>query len=198
MSDFLLTKCKFSVFDAAVMSHSQPFACGDSDLDDFFANDSENYNRQLLGKSYCFRLLEDEKVIVCTFTLSNSSIESRHLPNSRKKKLIENIPHEKMLSSYPATLIGRLGVNQIYLGKGIGTELMEFIKLWLLENENRTACRFLTVDAYNKEGTLKFYEKNGFKYLFSTEQQEKEYIGMAQLIELKTRLMYFDLLNTKR
>jgi len=55
-----------------------------------------------------------------------------------------------MLSSYPATLIGRLGVNQIYLGKGIGTELMEFIKLWLLENENRTACRFLTVDAYNK------------------------------------------------
>ena len=108
---------------------------------------------------------------------------------------MENIPHEKSLFSYPATLIGRLGVNRDFAGKGIGTELIDFIKLWLLERENRTACRFLTVDAYNNENTLKYYENNGFKYLFSTEQQEKHYIGMTEDKELKTRLMYFDLLQ---
>jgi GNAT superfamily N-acetyltransferase len=117
------------------------------------------------------------------------------LPNNRRKKLTENIPHEKSLSSYPATLIGRLGVSKDFGGNGIGTELMDFLKLWLLERENRTACRFLTVDAYNNEKALKYYENNGFKYLFSTEQQEKKYIGMCEDKELKTRLMCFDLLQ---
>ena len=98
------------------------------------------------------------------------------------------------MSNYPATLIGRLGVNKDFSGKGIGTELMTFLKAWLLEKENRTACRFLTVDAYNNEKTLKYYENNGFKYLFSTEQQEKQYIRMLEYNQLKTILMYFDLL----
>ena len=195
MNDFLISKCDVSLFDKDVLDFCHPFSCGDNDLDDFFKNDAVNYDKQLLGKTYYFYLKDNEKVIVCVFTLSNSSIDSRYLPNSRRKKLTENIPHEKSLSSYPATLIGRLGVNKDFGGKGIGTELMEFLKIWLLEKENRTACRFLTVDAYNKENTLRYYENNGFKYLFSTEQQEKQYIGMPEDKELKTRLMYFDLLQ---
>jgi hypothetical protein len=51
------------------------------------------------------------------------------------------------------------------------------------------------VDAYNNEATRKFYESNGFLYLFSTEEQEKEYIGMPAENHLKTRLMYFDLIR---
>jgi hypothetical protein len=54
---------------------------------------------------------------------------------------------------------------------------------------------FLTVDAYNNAATRSFYEKNGFIYLFSSEQQEKDYIKMPPEQELKTRLMYFDLLR---
>ena len=195
MNNFLSSNLTFSPLDKNVLDFCSPFSCGDKDLDDFFQNDAIKYDNQLLGKSYCYRLKEDKRVIVCAFTLSNSSIDSRHLPNSRRKKLTENIPHEKSLCSYPATLIGRLGVNKDFGGKGIGTELMEFLKLWLLERENRTACRFLTVDAYNNEKALKYYENNGFKYLFSTEQQEKQYIGMPDDKELKTRLMHFDLLQ---
>lgn len=88
-----------------------PFSCDDKDLDDFFLNDAGNYHRQLLGKSYCFRLEDDFSEVVCAFTLSNSSVDARNLPNNRKKKLTEYIPHEKNMSSYPATLIGRLGVS---------------------------------------------------------------------------------------
>jgi len=195
MSNFLNSKLTFSPLDNDILNICLPFSCGDKDLDDFFQNDAVNYDKQLLGKSYCYRLKEDKTVIVCAFTLSNSSVDSRHLPNSRRKKLTENIPHEKSLSSYPATLIGRLGVSKDFEGKGIGTELMVFLKLWLLEKENRTACRFLTVDAYNNEKTLKYYENNGFKYLFSTEQQEKQHIGISEDKELNTRIMYFDLLQ---
>jgi len=63
-----------------------------------------------------------------------------------------------------------------------------------LEPSYKTACRYLTVDAYNSEPALKFYEANGFKTLFSSDKQEKDHIGLPQEKELKTRLMYFDLL----
>ena len=62
------------------------------------------------------------------FTLSNSSIDARKLPNNRRRKLTEKIPYEKNLCSYPATLIGRLGVDK---EKELKTRLM-FFDLMLL------------------------------------------------------------------
>lgn len=115
-------------------------------------------------------------------------------PITEEKKLTENIPHEKTLSSYPATLIGRLGVNSIFRQKGIDSDVMTFIKQWIIASENKTGCRYLTVHAYNNEKTISFYEKNGFRCLFSTEKQEKEYIDLSEKKELKTRLMYYDLI----
>ena len=135
-NSLLSSNLTFSPLNREVLNFCSPFLCGDKDLDDFFQNDAINYNKQLLGKSYYFYLKDNEKLIVCAFTLSNSSIDSRHLQNNRRKKLTENIPHEKSLYSYPATLIGRLGVSKVFGGKGIGTELMDFLKLWLLERKN--------------------------------------------------------------
>ena len=193
---FLLNQCTVFPHAGEKLMQSRSFSCGDEDLDDFFLHDADKYERQLLAKSYCFCLDRDNSVIVCVFTLSNAHIDARKLPNNRKRKMTENIPYEKSLSSYPAALIGRLGVNKQYGGKGIGTELLKFIKQWMIEPSNKTACRYLTVDAYNNERTLKFYETNGFKHVFSSESQEKEYIGLPPEKELKTRFMYFDLMMT--
>ena len=44
--------------------------------------------------------------------------------------------------------------------------------------------------------TLKYYEKNGFHYLFSTEMQESENACLP--LPLKTRYMYFDLIDVIR
>jgi GNAT superfamily N-acetyltransferase len=189
-----LKKCSQFRIDEKTEAEWSQFSCGDKDLDSFFLKDAVNYERQLLGKTYCFALNEASSVIVCAFTLSASSIDVRNIPRSRRDKVTNNIPHEKSFSSYPATLIGRLGVSREYGGRGIGTELMDFIKQWLLEPGTKAACRYLTVDAYNNVKTLKFYETNGFKLLFSSEQQEREYIGLSPEKELKTRLMYFDLI----
>ena len=192
--DFLANHCEIFPHAGEILQQDHSFSCGDKELDHFFLNDAVKYERQLLGKSYCFLLKSDCSVVVCVFTLSNSSIDARNLPNNRRKKLTQNIPYEKNLSSYPATLIGRLGVNQAFGGKGIGTELMGFIKSWMLLLTNKAACRYLTVDAYNNEATLQFYEANNFRPLFSSGAQERSYIGLDQEKELKTRLMYFDLM----
>jgi len=50
------------------------------------------------------------------------------------------------------------------------------------------------VDAYNQPVPLAFYEANGFKYMFSSEQQECEYRKIESVAKLHTRMMYFDLM----
>jgi ribosomal protein S18 acetylase RimI-like enzyme len=190
-----LEKCsQFRLSEKTEAEWSQ-FRCGDKDLDSFFINDAANYEQQLLGKTYCFALNETSSVIVCAFTLSASSIDVRNIPRSRKDKVTKNIPHEKSFSSYPALLIGRLGVSSAYRKLGIGSELIDHIKYISINPNNLYSCRYLTVDAYNSAPALKFYETNGFRLLFSSEQQEREYIGLSPERELKTRLMYFDLIT---
>ena len=53
-------------------------------------------------------------------------------------------------------------------------------KKFFLE-DNRTGCRFMTVDAYNNDRVIKFYKKNGFQFLSNKDTNKK------------TRIMYFDL-----
>ena len=51
---FLSDNC--SLCELADPTELQGFSCGDRDLDDFFSNDCFNYAKQLLGKSYCYKL----------------------------------------------------------------------------------------------------------------------------------------------
>lgn len=190
---FLLENCKLVKLDGEILHSSHPFSCGDEDLDDFFMNDALRYKEELLGKTYCFLLDADPKTIVCMFTLSNDSIRVDVIPNNRGRKLSHDIPREKHMRRYPGVLIGRLGINEVFTHQGIGTELMDFIKSWFIDDENKTGCRFLIVDAYNKENPLAYYQKNDFQFLFSTEQQEAENLGYDVNKSLHTRLMYYDL-----
>ncbi len=191
---FLETKCTFSVLTKDLLESCNSFDCGHVDLNDFFTNDSQDYSSQLLGKSYCFLLDENPKDIVCAFTISNDSIKTNSLPNSRKKKVNKDIPRIKQFRSYPAVLIGRLGVNIKFKKNGIGKELMDFIKSWFIDPENKTGCRFVVVDSYNEEIPLTYYQRNDFQFLFSSEEQEIKYMDLPVEFELKTRLMYFDLI----
>jgi ribosomal protein S18 acetylase RimI-like enzyme len=80
----------------------------------------------------------------------------------------------------PAVKIGRLGVHTKYQKSGIGTQLLDTIKFLFIDN-NKTGCRYITVDAYNNEKTIPFYRKNGFNFLTESDSGDT------------TRLMYFDL-----
>jgi GNAT superfamily N-acetyltransferase len=173
------------------------FDCGDSDLNDFFNNKSLLFQRERLGQTYYFCFFETEKVI-CAFTLSADSLKTVLLPGSRIKKIKELIPREKSLQTYPAFLIGRMGVSVDFSGKGIGTQLMDFIKIFC-DSHFPNLARFLVVDAYNNDSVLSFYQKNGFSFVFSSEHQEKENIKkkIADDEALYTRQMFFDLIHLK-
>ena len=170
------------------------FDCGDEDLNAFFQEDAFNYDAQLLGRSYCF-LSALEGDIAAVFTLSNSAIRVAELPNNAKRRLVKLIPWVKQGRNYPAVLIGRLGVSRKYRNQKIGSQIIDFIKAWFLSNHNKTGCRFVVVDAYNKEDVLHFYSNasNKFSFLFKEESQEKLYNSIPADENLKTRQMYFDL-----
>ena len=66
----------------------------------------------------------------------------------------------------------------------IGTLLIDIVKQMFTTN-NRTGCRFITVDAYNNDITLKFYKSNDFQFLDPDDKTQK------------TRTMYYDLKRFK-
>ena len=82
-----------------------------------------------------------------------------------------------------------------FQSKHVGSEIIEFIKYWFIEPNNKTGCRFVLVDAYNVPSTVKFYEVNGFKMMFGSEEQERQYRRLKPEVVLSTRIMYFDLIN---
>lgn len=190
---YLLEHC--TLCEMIESTNVEEFRCEEKDLDDFFSYDCFKYAKQLLGKTYCYKLDENPHKIVCAFTLANASIRVSDLPNARKKKIGTGIPHVKTLKDYPAVLVGRLGVSDGFRSKHIRSEVLDFIKYRFIEPNNKTGCRFIIVDAYNNPMTLAFYERNGFKTVFSTDEQEKDYRHLEQDIHLNTRLMYFDLLS---
>lgn len=189
---FLEDRC--SLFRLTETNNIQDFSCGDRDLDEFFTNDCFAFEKQLLGKTYCYRLDDEPNTIVCAFTLANAGIRVSDMPNARRKKIETNIPHVKSLKDYPAVLVARLGVSEDFRSKHIGSDALEYIKSWYIDPYNKAGCRFILVDAYNTETTMSFYESNGFVSVFSIEKQEKEYRHISDEAPLNTRLMYFDLM----
>ncbi|MCM1108878.1 MAG: GNAT family N-acetyltransferase [Clostridium sp.] len=174
------------------------FSCGNEDLDSFFHNDYIPYEDELMGKSYCF-FHDKDNAIVGAFTVCNASIHNRLLSSGAKKAMAAYLNEEKRNINYPAILLGRLGISQKYQGLHIGSELMDFIKAWFIEPKNKTGCRYILVDAYNTDCTIGFYKRNGFHFIFNNIDSEKRYRRFENIEgKLHTRLMYYDLILTKK
>ena len=154
----------------------KPFDCGDNDLNDFLFNDAQAFQAQRLAVTY---LLEDEQSTVAFFSILNDkvSVDDFQGDNTSRNRFNRRLPNAKRFRSYPAVKLARLGVSNQHKGGGYGTLILDFLKRMLMDSS--TACRFLTVDAYQQ--ALHFYERNGFAYLTTRDE------GQA------TRLMYFDL-----
>lgn len=155
------------------------FDCGDSDLNDFIKNKVHFYRKQLLAMPYVLTNKNRTDRILAYFTLSNDKIAVTDFPSNNQfnKFKKENFNKEKFLRSYPSAKIGRLAIHKDFQKIGIGTHILRFIKMFFLA-ENKTGCRFITLDAY--KGAIDFYKRNGFIFLQAKETKP-------------TRLMYFDL-----
>lgn len=205
MSNFILqNECTLMHFTQEVQNQCEVFSCGNEDLDAFFKEDAFLYEEEMLGKTYCWVTNEKPHKIVCLVTIANDSIKSSGLPKNSRNRFNRIFDNQKRNLTYPATLIGRLGVNIEYQGHHVGRQLMHYIKDQNVAPDNDNACRFIVVDAYNTPDTLAYYEHNGFVYMHKTEEIErlayKRYDEEGNIISeipsdepLQTRLMYFDL-----
>ena len=182
-------------YSPQVAEYCIPFKCDDKDLDEFFSRDAFLYETELLGKTYAWIDTSDTKNILGLVTLANDSVKAKYLSSSDRNRLQRSISNAKRGICYPAVLIGRLGVASQFRGKGynIGSQILDFIKGWFRTKDNKTGCRFIVVDAYNNPRTLHFYEKNGFKLLYKTEQEERDFLELTDEEPLETRFMFFDL-----
>lgn len=158
----------------------ESFDCGDADLNDFILKESMLYRQALLAVSYVMESKQSSSGTSAYFSLANDKVslndfESKTEFNRFRKHRFVN---EKRLKSYPAVKICRLGVDLSMKGQYVGTFLLNFIKSYFVIN-NKTGCRFLTVDAY--ADAIPFYLKNGFIPL-NDEDADSD-----------TRLLYFDL-----
>ena len=187
----LLKDCRFiTLYEEDTISD---FDCGNEDLNDFFNNKALPFKKQLLAMTGFFRYDKNGKV-VCAFSLSPNALKAKDLPNNRQKKVMQLIPREKTLQSYPAFLVGRLGVSQEFNGQGIGSQLMRYIKAYCL-TKYPDFCRFLVIDAYNSPSVLKFYQKNHFLPVFSTEEQERKTYRIKPEEFLQTRYLFYDMIR---
>ncbi|MDE6320738.1 MAG: GNAT family N-acetyltransferase, partial [Muribaculaceae bacterium] len=148
-----------------------------------------------LGRTYAWVNSHNTHQIIGLITLANDSVKSQNIAKSAKNRLQRSVPNAKRGLNFPAVLIGRLGVSSEFQGKGlnIGSQILDFVKDWFRSEDNKTGCRFIVVDAYNNERTLHFYEKNGFKHLYKTEQEERDFLRLNNEEPLETRFMFFDL-----
>ena len=156
------------------------FDCDDSDLNEYFRVDSVQYRKELLTQSYCFyREGQSQRDAVALVDFCNDSL-ARNFITGKSKRAIN---HKKRgYKSFPALKITRLGVDKDMQHAGIGRALLTVIKHFFV-SDNRTGCRFLTVDAYR--GVKAFYEANGFIEAFIPEEDID--------INSPTIPMYYDL-----
>lgn len=191
----LLDDCVMIKYSKEIQMLCQDFSCGNEDLDDFFKNGAIKYDEDLMGKTYCWLTETKPHKVVALVTLANDSIKTAFIGKPSRNKLNRSIANQKRGRSYPATLIGRLGVNVEFQGFRVGGQVIDFLKKWFRDDGNKTGCRFMVVDAYNNERTLRFYESNEFHYLHATEDEERKYYNLDSEKAIHTRLMYMDLIN---
>lgn len=151
----------------------------DRDLDDFIRNDAERHSLDKIAITYALCIEDNPFDPIGFVTLQNDAIvinSSKDLPE------VTSYPYK----AFPAVKIGRLGIRYDLQGNRFGTLMLSIVKEMMV-TENRTGCRFITVDARrdkkNKINVTKFYAKNGFS-LLPARPKTSSYIPM-----------YFDLAN---
>ncbi len=138
------------------------FDCGDDDLNEFLLKDSLINIDNSLSKIY---LCLYENNVVAFLSLSADSI-----------KINEKLEVE--YRTYPAIKIGRLAVHKDFQRMHIGSILIDWVVGFCLELRKDIGIRFISVDAYNQEKTISFYNGNLFEALQPKKNKNKNNMPM--------------------
>jgi ribosomal protein S18 acetylase RimI-like enzyme len=145
------------------------FDCGHADLNEFIKVDCPRHISQRLSFT---RLALYENNIVGYITLLADSI-ALHI-TEREWFIQKNLSVQQV----PALKIGRLGVENKYKGRNIGTALMRYSVgvAFRMNDELSVGCRFLTVDS--DQDAVGFYTKIGFIMNLHRDYKGRKYPSM--------------------
>lgn len=116
----------------------------------FYYDDLRRYQENNLST---VRLIKADDRFVGYFTVSMNAIE---LDKLNKDEKVRNTTPKK----YPAMLIGRMGIDKKYRGKGIGSDVCLFCRGLAIEIGKKVACRYVVLQTMVKHSG--FYKKSGF------------------------------------
>lgn len=150
------------------------FDCGDNDLNEYFHVDAILHKKELLTQTYCLEVRAMPDLVIALLDFCNDTVQLKEYSGAI------DIDARKRYPSLPAVKLTRFGVAKMFQRMNIGTNALNMVKK-LFTIDNRTGCRFITVDAYNKPEVINFYEKNEFKLLTHKDKNKD------------TRSLFFDL-----
>ena len=90
------------------------FSCGHPSLDNYILRNATKDVKE--GASACFVIIDGGEKVVAYYTLTNSSIPKKEVPEDIQKKI--------SYDEIPVTLLGRLAVDSGQQGKGLGKILI--------------------------------------------------------------------------
>jgi len=132
----------------------QSFSCGKESLDRYISKQvSQDVKRKLC---VCFVLEDSETEIIGFYTLSNNSVPLDIVPDEIKRKM------PKSYLNLPTTLLGRLAVDDKFLGKGHGRSLLlDSLKRSYEASKSVLGSIAVVVDPLDADAES-FYSKYGF------------------------------------
>jgi GNAT superfamily N-acetyltransferase len=140
-------------------------------LKTFLQNQAVDFQTALVAQTYVAVLLDEKDTdtgkIIGFITLTCSEVDLRN------GYTIDDCPHANKYDSLPAVKIARLAVDSRYRWKGIGETLVSLAVTIAIEIiAPQIGRRFLITDS--KPQAVTFYERNGFVFLDTDSNREKE------------------------
>ena len=148
------------------------FESYEQELVDFLHEDALDNQKKQISITYLWFLKSTKELVAYVTVLADAISLQGEMKEYFKQK---GIPYK----SLPAIKIGRLCVSDSYLGRGIGTLMIEFVVILAQKISKEMGFRFITTDAKRNidstRNSIHFYKKFGFEVL---KQREKGTIPM--------------------
>lgn len=149
-----MTGYRIRPLDGAV--NTQTFHCGQATLDDYIRRFASQDVRRGVARVFIATPDGDPRCLAGFFALSAGSVNCSHLPPDLARKL----PHYPV----PVALLGRLAVDTVFQGKGLGSILLADACRKVASASAVLAVIGMVVDAKD-EPAAAFYRHFGFMTL---------------------------------
>ena len=145
---------KYSTEALNPLHKKKEFTCGSALLDNYLHQQAKQDMKRKLAA--CFILADENQRVIGYYTLSSTSVAREILPD----EIIRKFPVS--YHNLPATLLGRLAVDNAFKGQGIGETLLVDALLRGYEAAGSSVGSMVVIVDPIDASTEKFYTKYGF------------------------------------